>query len=110
MFVTKKNSLFIATHPNFIRFLQHAASSQSLSPSRVVRINFHNDENSIQPNTTYDIIDQYLNNGEEISGASVAIRVRKTTMIGSVFEKHVLICNLKKNQKTDPNDDEKTGV
>lgn len=79
-----ESHLLVAAHPKAFDFLAHVKNGQILSPSEVIRIDVSNDKMSAET--------LYLNMGEALSGASVATKLGKTLLIGTVFEPHFLRC------------------
>lgn len=84
--VGENGVLWIASHPKTFDFLAHASDTEKRSPSQVFRVRHDNDEM-----ITEEI---YLNDGNPISGASVAAPVGDRFLIGSVFEPFILDCAL----------------
>lgn len=78
------NHLLTAAHPKAFDFLAHVKDNDSLSPSEVIRIDVSGEKMSAET--------VYLNMGEALSGSSVATRMDKTLLIGTVFEPHFLRC------------------
>jgi len=81
-------NLWIAAHPQLLTFTKHAKDATQHSPSEVLKINR-------RENDAWQIEPVYLNGGEEISGSSVAAVFGNKLLIGSVFETHFLICEMK---------------
>lgn len=79
-----KGHLLNTGHPKLFDFQAHMKDSAVLSPSEVIRINVQSEPMSFET--------IYLNDGSEISGASVAAQFDNTTLVGSVFETHFLRC------------------
>ena len=79
--------LLNAGHPKLFDFQAHMKDEQALSSSQVIRVNVTSEP------MTYETI--YLNDGAELSGASVAAKFNDTLLVGSVFEKHFLRCKTK---------------
>ncbi|MCG3119270.1 MAG: hypothetical protein ALAOOOJD_01629 [bacterium] len=84
-----EGNLWVAAHPQLLTFTKHAKDETKHSPSEILKINF-------AANGEYKIEQIYLNNGEEISGASVGAVFANKLLIGSVFEKYFLVCNMDK--------------
>ena len=76
--------LLNAGHPKLFAFQAHMKDAQALSPSQVIRINV-----ASKP-MQYETV--YLNDGKDLSGASVAAKWQDKLLIGSVFEPHILRC------------------
>lgn len=81
--VDAKGDLWIGAHPQLLKFTGHAKDSTKLSPSEV--LNIHREKNGIYTQTVY-----YLNDGQEISGSSVAYKFGNTIFVGDVFQHKLL--------------------
>jgi len=81
-------NLWIAAHPQLLTFTKHAKDAAKHSPSEVLKINR-------RENDAWQTEPIYLNGGEEISGSSVAAVFGKKLLIGSVFEQHFLVCEMR---------------
>lgn len=82
-----EGNLWVAAHPQLLTFTRHAKAASKLSPSEILKISF-------MSNDSYKIDQIYLNNGEEISGSSVGAVFANKLLIGSVFERHFLLCEM----------------
>ncbi len=78
----------VAAHPKMLTFLKHAGDETKNSPSQILQI-IKNEKDE------YSFKELYLNQGEEISAASVAAAYRKRLLLGSVFENFFLDCTMK---------------
>jgi len=83
-----EGNLWVAAHPQLLTFTRHAKEASKLSPSEILKISF-------MSNGDYKIAQIYLNNGDEISGSSVGAVFGQKLLVGSVFEKHFLVCEMK---------------
>jgi arylesterase/paraoxonase len=83
-----EGNLWVAAHPQLLTFTRHAKDASRLSPSEVIKISF-------MSNGEHKIDQIYLNNGDEISGSSVGAVFANKLLIGSVFERHFLLCEMK---------------
>ena len=81
----RHGNLWVAAHPKLLTFVRHAGDALKRSPSEVLWIA----KNSL---TDPRIQPMWRNEGEELSGSSVAVSVGARIMVGSVFEPHVLVC------------------
>ena len=79
--------IWIAAHPQILKFVAHAADASKLSPSQVLRV-FE------KPDGKYQVEEIYLNDGKELSGSSVAAPYGKRFLIGAVFDSKFLDCTL----------------
>jgi arylesterase / paraoxonase len=79
--------IWIAAHPQILKFVAHAADASKLSPSQVLRV-FE------KPDRKYQLEEIYLNDGKELSGSSVAAPYGKRFLIGAVFDSKFLDCTL----------------
>jgi arylesterase/paraoxonase len=76
--------LLIASHPKMMTFAAHARDQAKRSPSQILYID-----------PVAKKADQiYLTLGEPLSGASVAVKIGRQMLIGSVFEPFILACDL----------------
>ena len=85
--IDTKGDIWIAAHPQLLKFVGHAADSSKLSPSQVLRIK----QNSYGD---YIVEEMYLNDGKELSGSSVAAVMENRLLIGAVFEPRFLDCGM----------------
>ena len=76
--------LWIGAHPQLLKFTGHAKDSTQISPSEVLRI--HKRDDGIYTQKVF-----YLNDGQEISGSSVAYKIGNNLYVGDVFQ-HKLLC------------------
>jgi arylesterase / paraoxonase len=88
--VDNQGSLWIGCHPQLLKFAGHAADAGKFSPSQVLKLT----RNTSGDYTASEI---FLNDGTSYSGSSVAAVYNNTLLIGSVFEKSILICSLNVN-------------
>ncbi len=84
--VGESGALWVTSHPKTFDFLAHAGEASERSPSQVFRIQIENGEMIAG--------EIYLNDGNPISGASVAAPAGNRFLIGSVFEPFILDCAL----------------
>lgn len=81
-------SLLVTGHPRIIEFLKHAKDPSLPASSEVVRIT------NLESTPAWETI--YLNRGEEISAAPIAVEFEGRLFIGAVFDDHLLMCDLEK--------------
>lgn len=87
--IDEHGDLWIACHPQLLKYLAHAKNKNKKSPSEIIRI-------SHRPNSKIKFLQKsiYLNDGTSISGSSVAAFFdtdsTNSILIGSVFEKKVV--------------------
>ncbi len=77
-------NLWVGAHPKMLAFLGHAQKADNRSPSQVLKINLQDPESPV-------VEEIYLNDGNPLSGSSVAAVYRNRLFIGSVFEDGVLM-------------------
>jgi arylesterase / paraoxonase len=82
-------NLWVGCHPKLLAFLGHAKDSTALSPSQVMKVKY-------QPNDQSVLEDIYLNNGTPVSASSVGAVWKNRLLIGTVFEKKVLLLEINK--------------
>ncbi|QPB83491.1 hypothetical protein CWC22_011030 [Pseudoalteromonas rubra] len=85
-----EGNLWVAGHPQMLKYLEHSKNHANLSASQVLRVNV-NDGMSVD--------EIYLNNGEAISGSSVGAPYQDHVLIGSVFEPFILDCKRDSSMK-----------
>jgi len=85
--IDASGALWIAAHPQLLKFVAHSKDAANLSPSQVLRV-------TLQPHEEPRIDEIYLTNGEALSGASVGAVYQNRMLIGSVFEPRFLDCRL----------------
>lgn len=81
-----EGALWVVGHPKTFAFLAHAGDAAKRSPSQIFK--------ATQEGSTFAVSEIYLNDGDPISGASVAAPVGNRFLIGSVFEPFILDCAL----------------
>ncbi|MBL8937414.1 MAG: SMP-30/gluconolactonase/LRE family protein [Archangium sp.] len=85
--IADDGALFIGAHPKMLEFLGHAKDPAHHSPSQVLRARY--------TNGAFELTDVALDDGSLLSGSSVAVPLPGgRTLVGSVFEPHVLDCQL----------------
>lgn len=83
--VAPDGRLWAAAHPKMLAFLHHARNPAERSPSQVLSV-------SADAAQQYTIVkEHYLNNGNPLSGSSVAVFYDGVVLVGSVFENGILI-------------------
>jgi arylesterase/paraoxonase len=83
-------ALWIGCHPQLLKFVAHAKDAANPSPSQVIKLT---------PDNTgvYKAEEILLNDGTEYSGSTVAAVFGRKMLVGSVFEKKILVCTLPSN-------------
>ncbi len=84
--VAEDGTLWITSHPNLLKFLQHAQDPAAPSPTRVLTVALDPDKGAHTVETVY------LTHGSDLSGGSVAVPAGDRFVVGSVFEDKILIC------------------
>lgn len=80
-----RGALWIGCHPQLLKFVAHAADSSKFSPSQVIKI-------TLGITGTYEVEEVFLNDGRSYSGSTVAAVYENKILVGSVFEKSLIIC------------------
>ncbi len=75
--------LLLGGHVKLLTFTRHAGDAEVLAPSQAARVRLH-------PEPRIETL--FLDDGELISGASVATARDQRVLIGSVFEPHMVVC------------------
>ena len=79
-------SLWIGCHPQLLKFVAHAADPANFSPSQVIKL-------TQDSSGHYQLEEVFLNDGTSYSGSTVAAVYKNKFLIGSVFEKTMLVCS-----------------
>jgi len=77
--------LMLGGHVKLLTFTRHAGDAEVLAPSQAARL---------QPGDSPEIETVFLDEGELISGASVATARGGALLVGSVFEPHMVVCRV----------------
>jgi arylesterase/paraoxonase len=88
--VDDEDNLWIASHPKMLKFIGHAKDSINKSPSQVFKLT------PATGGTNYTVEEAYLNEGEQLSGSSVAVDYKSDLFVGVVFDNKVLRATLTK--------------
>lgn len=86
--VHEDGRLLIGAHPKMTAFLDHASDPAALSPSQVLEVIPHADGGG-------EARTLMLDNGEELSGSSVAAGYDGLMLVAGVFEPKILVCSQK---------------
>lgn len=81
--IDAEGHLWIGSHPQLLKFVDHATNTGKTSPSQVLKLS-HKGESD------FEVSEVYLNNGEEISASSVALHYKDQVFVGVVFENKLL--------------------
>ncbi len=87
--IDEQGTLWVTGHPKLLTFIKHSSDPSVNSPSQIIRID---------PQKDYEHEFVYENSGEEVSGASVAVRYRDRLLIGNVFEPFILDCRINSSE------------
>ncbi len=82
----ENGSLWIGCHPKLLVFMEHTRDAANRSPSQVIKVDldYSNFENS-------KVTEIYMNDGDPLSGSSVAVVAGDALLVGTVFEDGVLL-------------------
>jgi arylesterase/paraoxonase len=89
--VDEEGDLWIGAHPKPLDFVQYSKDPRALSPSQVLKLSFNGNGN-------YEVEQIHISDGRYLSGSSVAARWRQYLLIGSVFDRRFLVCQLDEDQ------------
>jgi arylesterase/paraoxonase len=87
--VDEEGNLWVGCHPKLLAYVAHSKDHSKLSPSEIIKIAYKGKGSA-------HLESIYLTDGSEISGSTVGVIFDDKLLIGSVFEKHVLLNTLKK--------------
>jgi len=85
-----KGNLWIGAHPSLLRFDAYAKGNKATAPSEVIKINYRDTGD-------YNIEQIYVEDGKEMSGASVATAFGNLVFTGNVMDDKFLILERSKN-------------
>ncbi|MFM7090001.1 MAG: SMP-30/gluconolactonase/LRE family protein [Bacteroidota bacterium] len=77
-------NLWVGAHTKMLAFLGHAKDANKRSPSEVLKISFPKDQKEV-------VTQVYLNDGNPLSGSSVAAPYKGKIYLGAVFDDGVLV-------------------
>ncbi len=86
-----KGKLWIGAHPNLTRFDAYARGRKKTAPSEIIRINYRNTGD-------YSVDKIYVEDGEQMSGATVAAPFGNLIFTGNVMDDAFLILKRSTNQ------------
>ena len=81
----RDGTLWIGAHPKMLAFLKNARDPESPSPSQVL---------SLEPSSGV-FQEIFSSRGDDLSTSSVAAVYGKWMLIGSVFDEHLLLCEMR---------------
>jgi arylesterase/paraoxonase len=85
--VDEDGNLWIAAHPKLLDFVKHAKDSTVYSPSQVFKL-------TPEDNYNFTVEEIYLNDGSEISAASIAVFYKDELFVGVVLDYSMLRATL----------------
>lgn len=80
--VDKNGTIWIAGHPKMLKFGGHAIDAANFSASQVIKIE--------KEKSSYKVTKVYENDGEQFSGASIAVNSGNYLFVGGVFDDKIL--------------------
>lgn len=84
----ESGKLWIGCHPSLLAFASYAKGNSPSAPSEVISIEYRGEKN-------YTIKSLYVNDGSNISAASVAVPYQDKLFVGNVMDDHFLILDNK---------------
>jgi len=82
----EKGNIWMGSHPQLLKFAQHAKDENALSPSQVLKL--------VKKEGGYEVEEVYLDSGSQLSGSSVAAVQNNRMLVGAVFDAKLLDCTL----------------
>lgn len=79
--------IWLGAHPKMLTFMAHAKDAGVPSPSQVLRI-------SPQPGRGHAVEEVFLSDGRDLSSSTVAVRIGRRLLIGSVFAPGYFDCQM----------------
>ena len=84
----EKNNLWIGCHPSLLRYNAYSKGKKEISPSEIIKINYYKEGD-------YTIEKVYIEEGNEMSGSTVAAIFNDLIFVGNVMDDEFLV--LKRN-------------
>lgn len=88
----KTGAVYLAGHPHSFKLLDHFKDKSKSSPSKVVKLT-NNTSDGIFYGRKYQVETVWADNGDLLSGSTIATVVDGKTFISGIFTKGVLVCN-----------------
>ena len=82
----EQGNIWMGSHPQLLKFAQHAKDENILSPSQVLKL--------VKKEGGYEVEEIYLDSGSQLSGSSVAAIKNNRMLVGAVFDAKLLDCIL----------------
>jgi len=82
--IDEDGKLWIACHPNLLMFASYAKGKSEIAPSEIITIDYRGIGD-------YELKSIFVNEGEVVSGSSVAIPFENQVFIGNVMDDHVTV-------------------
>lgn len=82
--IAANGSYWVGCHPSLLHFAAYAKGKKKMAPSEIIRIDYQSTNN-------YQIESVLVDNGELISGTSVAAPYQQYILAGSVMDTHLLV-------------------
>lgn len=82
--VDDSGNLWVGAHPNLLRFQAYAMGKYAIAPSEIILINY-------QSEGQYAVESIWVDDGEKMSGATVAVPYQDWVLVGNVMDDHFLI-------------------
>lgn len=86
--IDEAGNLWVGCHPKLLKFLAHSKDHSKISPSEIIKITYKGEG-------TARLESIYLNDAGQISASTVGVFYKDKLLIGSVFEKHILLGTFK---------------
>ena len=83
-----EDNLWIGAHPNLLHFAAYAKGDENISPSEIIKIEYHKKGN-------YNIKQIYMEDGSNMSASTVAAPFKNLIFVGNVMDNNLLV--LEKN-------------
>ncbi|MEJ2005455.1 MAG: SMP-30/gluconolactonase/LRE family protein, partial [Cyclobacteriaceae bacterium] len=80
----ENGDIWTAGHPNLLKFTAYAAGKEEIAPSEVLQISYRDDGD-------YQVQQIYIEDGQQLSGSSVAVPFGQNVFVGSVMDDEILV-------------------
>lgn len=84
-----QGNIYLGCHPKLLTYAKHSKNPSLYAPSQVVKV-------SRGENGKWKVEEVYMNDGRQISAASIAAVYENKMIIGAVFDDHFILCTFPK--------------
>lgn len=79
-----QGKLWIGAHPSLLHYAAYAKAKEAIAPSEIIRVDYRDKGD-------YEVKSIYLEDGSQMSGATVAVPYEDLIFVGNVMDDHFLV-------------------